>query len=290
MNHQPMHCPFLSGDFVDVQQWLHAQCSAGCPFSQPSTGVNPNDTTSYMPSSLMEGPSAHQGSSSPPQVASGSHHIPLQNVDFNSSTSSLSLSPFQIMDPTLSPAATSWEDINESATLGLEATSSWASHSPLLIPSHDLSHPYSKAYHNHHYVHDAQENASQLLSAPLPMDMIMFDDFESVAAVDSSSAHSQDQATTPHSPSPSSFRTRIGSRYMTEAGFRRRSKGQRRVYMCSIPDCGAELTSKANWRSHEKAHFNIREWQCDLCEKSFGWRHVLRRHVKTCKGITKTKL
>eukprot|EP00929_Paragymnodinium_shiwhaense_P108053 TRINITY_DN74386_c0_g1_i1.p1 TRINITY_DN74386_c0_g1~~TRINITY_DN74386_c0_g1_i1.p1 ORF type:complete len:547 (+),score=92.36 TRINITY_DN74386_c0_g1_i1:62-1702(+) len=55
---------------------------------------------------------------------------------------------------------------------------------------------------------------------------------------------------------------------------------QEEVVACSYEGCTQTFSSMANWRVHERiSHKGLRPYSCRDCGQTFGYKHVLKRHI-----------
>ncbi|KAG7089236.1 hypothetical protein E1B28_010935 [Marasmius oreades] len=84
---------------------------------------------------------------------------------------------------------------------------------------------------------------------------------------------------TPAIPYSAAYRATVASQRVVQASQNRRKEG---VSLFACDECGATLTSHQNLRHHLNAHYNIKPFSCEHCQKSFGTAHDRSRHAKTC--------
>ncbi|KAJ3735199.1 hypothetical protein DFJ43DRAFT_33976 [Lentinula guzmanii] len=78
-------------------------------------------------------------------------------------------------------------------------------------------------------------------------------------------------------------RNQVATEKVLAASQRRRTQARpvKRVPPCHL--CGATFTAKHNLINHHNSHYGKRPYPCiPQCGRSFGTKHVLRRHQKTC--------
>ncbi|EDR08776.1 uncharacterized protein LACBIDRAFT_297378 [Laccaria bicolor S238N-H82] len=111
------------------------------------------------------------------------------------------------------------------------------------------------------------------LMTPLPESA----DFTQTNAGDSAVTHMA-HPEGPHLPPVQ--RLKIATQAVKTASKRRRKSAV--TFMCDWPGCVDTFTTKHNLRNHLISHLGIRNYQCDVCKRTFGVAHVLTRHRKKC--------
>lgn len=54
-----------------------------------------------------------------------------------------------------------------------------------------------------------------------------------------------------------------------------------RPFHCDQPDCGKQFTRNEELTRHKRIHSGLKPFLCDLCQKGFGRRDHLKKHLKT---------
>ncbi len=54
------------------------------------------------------------------------------------------------------------------------------------------------------------------------------------------------------------------------------STTSRKYFICKY--CGKKMTSRRNWKGHERIHENVKPFACEVCEKTFRMRIQLKEH------------
>ncbi|KAF9453425.1 hypothetical protein P691DRAFT_771408 [Macrolepiota fuliginosa MF-IS2] len=78
----------------------------------------------------------------------------------------------------------------------------------------------------------------------------------------------------------SPFQTRVGSDRTRKISHARRTNPDKPLFHCDVPGCGATITSKHNFKSHQNSHRGIKNHACGqgTCEKRFGTSQEAKRH------------
>ncbi|KIK67718.1 hypothetical protein GYMLUDRAFT_135347, partial [Collybiopsis luxurians FD-317 M1] len=72
----------------------------------------------------------------------------------------------------------------------------------------------------------------------------------------------------------------VASPRVLEASLRRR-KSPKQLLTCGL--CGRTVTARHNLTNHINSHTGKRPYHCiPQCGRSFGTKHVLKRHQTTC--------
>ncbi|KAJ3836568.1 hypothetical protein F5878DRAFT_643441 [Lentinula raphanica] len=82
---------------------------------------------------------------------------------------------------------------------------------------------------------------------------------------------------------------KVGSMAVRAAAHRRRitcpAKGKKPIrFVCLVPNCGADFTTKQNFTYHLNAHRRVKPFKCEDCKSQFPSRNNLKRHGRSCKG------
>ncbi|EDR00945.1 uncharacterized protein LACBIDRAFT_312711 [Laccaria bicolor S238N-H82] len=81
---------------------------------------------------------------------------------------------------------------------------------------------------------------------------------------------------------PPGQRPKIATEAVKKASERRRRHAAK--FNCEWPGCVSDFTTKHNLQNHLNSHLGIRNYQCDVCKRTFGVAHVLTRHRKKCRA------
>lgn len=67
-------------------------------------------------------------------------------------------------------------------------------------------------------------------------------------------------------------------------------KRHEKPYGCTYPNCQKSFGSKNDWKRHESSqHFQLENWNCDVCSKVCHRRETFKHHLKKDHGIEDRK-